>query len=120
VRLIPIALVALIVVLAFGIVSRPVPGERISTDTSLQIVVSSASAAEQVEFPIQLQEGNDPEHEADHVIEPLKGMAGIASATLDWSSSLVLVVDYDPAQVSSPQIADTLAKIGYLKAPTQP
>jgi len=119
-KLIPIGVVVLVVVIALVVVSRPVPGQRTNTDTSVTVIVSVAEGAATTEYPITLQEGGDPEHEADHVIEPLQGTNGVSSATLDWSSgAVVLRVEFDPAVVSSAEIANVIAESGYLAAPTK-
>jgi len=114
VRVASILIVVVIVGAAFALVSRPAPGQRTTTDTSVQVVIVAARGDASAEFPIALQEGGDPEHEADHVFEPLQGLSGVSSAKLDWSSGLVLTVEYDSSAISAEQIADTVAKSGYL------
>jgi len=119
VRVVPIIIIVLMVVLAVVLVSRPTPGARTTTESSVRVIVSTASGSATSEFPVALQEGGDPEHEADHIIEPLQGIAGISTVTLDWSSDLVLTVEFDPTVVSSQDIANVLAKSGYLAPPPQ-
>lgn len=118
-KLVPIAIVALVVVAAVVVLSQPSPGTRTSTDTSVTFVVSPANAVETLSYPIRLLEGTDPDHEAAHIIDPLKGLPGVATATVDWSSGLVIVVEYDPEYISEQQIAQALAAGGYLVAPGQ-
>jgi len=118
-KLIPIGVVLLILGIALAVVSRPAPGQRTTSDTSVHVVVSVADGSEVAEYPIVLQEGGDPAHEADHVIEPLQGVEGVSSATLDWSSGILLTVEFDPAVVSASDIANIIAESGYLAAPTK-
>ena len=120
VRFAPLIIVALLLVAAFAIVSRPEPGRRTSTETSTTVVVSAASPAESVEYPIQLQEGGDAAHEADHIFEPLAGTEGVASAKLDWSSGVVLTVSYDPAVIEAQEIASLVMSSGYLASTPAP
>jgi len=114
VRVASVLIVVVIVGAAFALVSRPAPGQRTTTDTSVQVVIVAARGDASAEFPIALQEGGDPVHEADHVFEPLQGLSGVTSAKLDWSSGLVLTVEYDSSAITPEQIAETVAKSGYL------
>jgi len=118
-RVVPIVVVVLMVVLGVVFASRPTPGSRTTTATSVRVVVSTAPGASTAEFPVALQEGGDPEHEADHIIEPLQGLGGISEVTLDWSSGLVLTVEFDPSLVTAQDIESELSKSGYLAQPTQ-
>lgn len=119
VRWAPVIVVAVIVIAAFAIVSKPAPGRRTTTDTSVHMVIGNAQPATTTEYPITLQEGGDPAHEADHVLEPLQGVEGVAAATLDWSGGIVLKVEHDPDVVSAQKIANLMATSGYLSAPTE-
>lgn len=118
-RIVPIVVVAVMVVLAVVFVSRPSPGTRTTTESSVRVIVGTADGAAQSAYPVALQEGGDPEHEADHIIDPLKGVEGIADATLDWSSDLVLIVRFDPESITAQDIANVLAQTGYLAEPPQ-
>lgn len=118
-KLVPIAIVALVVVAAAFALSRPVPGTRTTTDTSVSIVVSSAKPQASQAYGVRLLEGNDPGHEADHIIDSLRGLPGVASATLDWSSGLALIVEYDPEVTSADRIAQALTANGYMAPPGQ-
>jgi len=120
VRFAPLIIVALLLVAAFAIVSRPEPGRRTSTETSTTVIVSAASPVESVEYPIALQEGGDAAHEADHVFESLTGVQGIASAELDWSNGVVLTVAYDPAVIEAQEIAGIIMSSGYLASTPAP
>jgi len=111
--------VVLMVVLGVVFASRPTPGSRTTTATSVRVVVSTAPGASTAEFPVALQEGGDPEHEADHIIEPLQGLDGISDVTLDWSSGLTLRVRFNPAMVTAQTIEDELSESGYLAQPAQ-
>lgn len=117
-RIVPIVVVIVLVAAAFAVISRPAPGRRTATDTSVQIFIGQGEAKGTSAYPVVLQEGGDPAHEADHVIEPLKGVDGVASATFDWSSGLVLEVAFDPDVISAQEIADLMAQSGYLAAPS--
>jgi copper chaperone CopZ len=118
-KLVPIAIVVLVIVAAALVLSRPTAGTRTTTDTSVTIVVSNADAVETESYPVTLLEGSDPGHEADHIIDSVRQVPGVALATLDWSSGLVLSVEFDPEVVSAPEIAGALAAAGYLVAPAQ-
>jgi len=119
VKLVAIVIVVLVVVAAFALISRPVPGRRTGTDTSVRLIVGAAAAKQAAKYPIALQEGGDPAHEADHVMEPLQGVNGVSTVTMDWSDGVVLIVEFDPALISASDIANVIAQSGYLQAPTQ-
>lgn len=120
VRWVPIVVVILIVGAALVVLSRPTPGRRTTTDTSASVIVTTAEGNANADFPIVLQEGGDASHEFDHIVEPLQGVAGVSSATLDWSSGLVLTVTFDTAAISAQEVADRLAASGYLAPASQP
>lgn len=115
--LITIIVVVGIIALAASVLSRPTFGQKTTTDTSVKVVVGQSKPASEAQFRITLKEGGDPAHEVDHVIEPLKGVWGLSTATMDWSSGVVLTVTYDPAEVSEQDIAARLAEGGYAPAP---
>jgi copper chaperone CopZ len=117
IRWVAVIVVVVMVGAAFVLASRPVPGQRTTTETSVHVVIVAAKGDATSAFPIALQEGGDAEHEADHVIEPLQGLDGVTSAKLDWSSGLVLTVEFDSAVVSAQEIANAIAKSGYLANP---
>lgn len=118
-KLVPVGIAVLVVIAAFALLSRPVPGQRTNTDTSVRLVVGAGEAKKKASYPIGLREGGDPAHEADHVMEPLLGVNGVSAVTMDWSQGVVLIVEFDPAVVSSADIANAIAGSGYLVAPTQ-
>jgi copper chaperone CopZ len=118
-KLVPIGIVVLVVVAAVIVLSQPSPGTRTATETSVSFVVSSAKAVETRTYPIRLLEGSDPDHEAAHIVDSVKGLPGVATATVDWSSGLVLVVEYDPEYIAEQQISQALTASGYLVAPGQ-
>jgi len=118
--IITIAVAGVIVAVAFAVMSRPTPGQRTTTDTSVTVVLAAVEGAAQAQYPITLLEGGDPAHESDHAFEALQGLDGVASATLDWSSgAAVLTVSLDPEKSSAQTVADALAEAGYLQAPAQ-
>lgn len=117
IRLAPIIVIAVVVAVAASVLSRPMPGQKTSTDTSVTLVVNTADANKEVTFPITLQEGGDPAHESDHIFEPLLGEPGIATTTLDWSSGVVISITYDSESVSESEIGRLLAESGYLTVP---
>jgi len=117
-KYVAIGIVIVMVIVAFAVMSRPVPGQRTSTATSLSVIIGGEGGS-QAKYPILLREGGDPAHEADHIVEPLLDMDGVATATLDWSNGVFLIVEFDPAVVSSSDIANAIAQSGYLAAPTQ-
>jgi len=119
VRLLPFIVIAIVLGLAAFVLSQQVVGQRTTTDTSVSVVISADEGSATSVYPIQLLEGGDPAHEVDHVIGPLQTIPGISTAKLDWASEMTLTVVYDPGVISEQQIADALAKAGYLKAPTQ-
>ena len=117
VRFAPIIVVVLLVVLAVVVLSRPAPGRKTTTETSTAVIVSTASPAESVQYPITLVEGGDAAHEADHVFEPLMGVDGVASAKLDWSSGVALTVEFDPEIISAQEVASIVMSSGYVSTP---
>jgi copper chaperone CopZ len=99
--------------------SRPTVGTRTSTDTSVSVIIGTAKGTESSTFPITLQEGGDPGHEVDHVLTPIKGIDGVANATLDWASGVNLTVTHDPAVITAEKIEGLLAESGYISATPQ-
>lgn len=118
-KLVPLAVIAIILVGAFAIMSKPTFGSRTMGDSWVKVVVGESSDAQETRLPITLQEGGDPAHEVDHVIEPLKEAEGLSTATLDWSSGVFLTVTFDPEVITSQEIANLLRQSGYLAAPVQ-
>ncbi len=119
VRLVPIAIVILVAVVAFAVISRPVPGQRTTSDTSVRMIVGSGAGEQAAKYPVALREGGDPAHEADHVMEPLQGVEGISTVTLDWANGVALIVEFDSDVITASDIAGIIASSGYLAAPAQ-
>lgn len=113
-KMIPLIVVGVILLGAFAAMSRPSFGTRIAKDKSVKVIVGDATGGKEIQFPISLQEGSDPLHEVDHVIEPLKGLDGVASATLDWSSGFTLTIAYDPNAITSDELSGAMARGGYV------
>lgn len=117
VRVMPFVVIAILVVVAIAVVSRPTPGSRTTTDTSVRVVIGMGEPVDQARYPVALQEGGDAAHEADHIFEPLQGAQGVSAATLDWSNGIVLSVEFDPGEISSAEVANLIAQTGYLQPP---
>lgn len=113
-KLVPLIVVVIVVAGAFAAASRPSFGSRKTTDTSVEVVIGDAKSVERTRLPIALNEGSDPSHEVDHVIEPLKGIEGVSTATLDWSSGLSLTIAHDPAVISAEELSNLISGAGYL------
>lgn len=118
VRWAALILVALVVGFAF-VVTSMAPGRRTTTDTYVSIDMSKASGDATYRSLIVLQEGGDPAHEFDHIVQPLQGVDGIAEVKLDWSSGIWLEVTYDSSAIAEDELAALVASTGYAGVPAQ-
>ncbi len=75
--------------------------------------VSTASAAEQIEFSIIIPCACPPEEEAPKIFGTLSQVPGVATAALE-GTTLLLRVEYDPDLTDTAAIANTLQSRGYL------
>ena len=75
--------------------------------------VSTASAAEQVEYSVIIPCGCPPETEAPKMFQALTQVPGVATAALE-QNTLLLRVEYDPGLTDTGAIASLLRSQGYL------
>ena len=118
--IITIAVAGAIVAVAFAVMSRPTPGQRTTTDTSVTVVLSAAEGSAQAQYPVTLLEGGDPLTSPTTSSSRFRASRAFPQPHSTGRAELLCSPSRSIRRTTSAQeVANALAQSGYLQTPTQ-